>query len=706
MTTAVQSTKPQLKTIKLFSSLHEGFGDADAIRQVADRATAAINAPARYNRVHGSVDARWPGQFRHGLALTKIATTNHDARPVFAAEWADTNNVYPAIFYLVGRKLMKISFGVVTEIGTNDLGASDATGGMLDDDGSGVPYLYACFGGVAGGTKIRRYNLAQTGANSADVVAGLLLSLNGKAYRTITPTGGSASCQVSVCPYGSSRIVASAWGSGTTVGFAGMTINVLTAIRNAVVAIKPEGIFAYNTGLDQWINYTPSWRTFSHLDNGKGAYFLGDVLVVPMGDGGAVVFDGNNVRPFDPGGLFATPDKDTTRSAFTSVGAMRHWLIGATRGPSKVISAGDSLLFKYTVDDAVFTTESANVRDLNLTTFATLPVNAALKVYIGWDRPFSAVRFDTGDANTLANTMTVKVGTAPATYTTVGAVNTGFRDFTSLSGASLGASGSIVLMVDPVDSTGWVQTTIDGVTAYWMQLSWSGAFDSTVSWLNCQLQPWYPSIDFTNFPLDGLDKSGCFPHLLFGRQGPSGTPIWHDLASLSEPDDIGSVMFANVGGTNINHSRNLLLIGRFGTWLLQTADDDRPGTENAPFLNQYALIEAASFEVEPGKAVRLAGIRINGHSFDPLIHGFFYYSWDYGKRWSRFGSRALALPHDSENAPNTQDIGSRFRWAFGTVRTTTGSKLGAPTITEIEGDFEIVNRERPIGAKMRTEPRR
>ena len=103
----------------------------------------------------------------------------------------------------------------------------------------------------------------------------------------------------------------------------------------------------------------------------------------------------------------------------------------------------------------------------------------------------------------------------------------------------------------------------------------------------------------------------------------------------------------------------------------------------------------------------MTALRVNGHSFDPLIHGFFYYSWDYGKRWSRFGGRALNLPHDSNDVPHTQDIGSRFRWAFGFVRTTSPAKLGAPTITDIEADFEIVDsRERPIGIKTQAEPRR
>lgn len=687
--TVTNADQPKVVTAKLFESFHKGFGDSHNVRSSKNDAQSTINAPARYNRTHGSLDARWPGEFRMGAQVTKIAAT-HDLTPIFGIQWTDDGGVYPAIYYLVGLKIMRIRFGTLSEIGSDALGSSNVTGGMFDDDGSGVPYLYACFGGVSSNAKIRRMNRANTVTTSSDVFAGLLLSLNGKAYRTCQATSGLAVSQVSVIAYGSERFTLANWGTATTVGFAGTTINALVAVRNAAVAVKPEGIFAYNQALDQWVNYTPAWRSFWHLNNGKNSYFLGDSLVVPMGDGGAVIFDGNNVRPFDAGGLMATPNNHTTVGQFTAVGAMRHWIIGATQAPgnAKLISAGSSLRFMHTVDDAAFTDASANVRDLDLTTGATLEASAALKVYIGWDRPFTAVHFATGDANTTARTMTVKVGTAAATYTTVGAKNTGFRDFTELAGAPLGQTGNIVLMVDPVASTGWVKTTVNSVEAYWMQLTFSGAFDSTVSWLNCQITPWSPSVDVTNFPLDGIDKSGNFPHLLYGRQ--EDMPVWHDMVSLPEPDEIGVVLFGDVGGTNLNHSRNLVAIGRFGSWVVNVSADDHPGLEQAPFLNSTGLIEAPSFEPAPGKVVRVKEVRINGHGFDPTkFDGFFYYSWDAGRKWSRLGSRVTKFPELLTN-PRKSDRGNRFRWAFGLKQSANAATLTTPVVDDIEADFEIV----------------
>lgn len=677
---------PEVK-VKLFRSWHNGAGDADEIHfnHRMEEYASVESVTTRYNRVHGSVDARRPGQIRMGMYAKRMAQTNHDLTPVFAAEWADTNNIYPLVYYLVGRKIMKIEFGAVTEIGTNSL-AANATGGMLDDDGSGIPYLYACFGGLSTSNKIQRMNLAQTVTTSADVVAAQLLSLNGKAYRTIAASNDKATCQVSVCPYGSDRFTLANWGAGTTVGFAGTNINTLTACRQAPVCIKPEGIFAYNQGLDQWINYTPSWLGFRHLNNGLGAFFLGDLLVVPMGDGGAVIFDGNNVRPFDPAPLDATPNLHTTKANFSSMAALRHWIAGATKTNSKRTSLGNSLLFMTTTDDISYTDSSADVRDLNLTTGPTLSTSASLKVYIGWTRPFCGIRFETGAANTNARTITVAVGTtagSPGTYTTQGVV-----DFTSLAGATLGQSGDIIFTTDPVDTTNWVRTTVNGTTAYWARLTFSGALTAT-SWLNCQILPWHPSVDITNFPLDGIDKSGALPHVWMGRGDQlNGNTIWHDFVSLSRPDDIGQILFADVGGSGINKNRHMIAIGRFNVWEILTADDDKSGTEEAPVLNDVGLIEAASMVPQEGALVRLKELKISGHDFDPAWKLLFYYTWDAGKKWHKANTELRVPALQSFNDKDNK--GNRFRWAIG-WKGSAGEALSQACITEIEATFEVLD---------------
>ncbi len=681
-------------TIKLFRSWHNGFGDSDEVhfnhRMETYMPTESVTT--RYNRTHGSIDARRVGQIRMGMQVKRMSQTNHDLTPLFAVEWVDVlNNIYPAIYYLVGKKIMKIRFGVTTEVGSDAL-ATNVTGGMLDDDGSGVPYLYASFGGAAGAAKIRRMNVAGAVTTSAAVVAALLLSLNGDAYRTVTPTGGTSNCQVSKCPYGQDRFVAANWGAGTTVGFAGTDINALVVCRQAPVALKPEGVFAYNQGLDRWINYTPSWTGFRHLNNGKGAFFLGDRLVVPMGDGGAVIFDGNNVTPFDPGGLDSTPNLHTTKTAFSTMAALRHHVAGATKSNSKRSSLGNSLEFLRTVDDAAFIDDSTSVRDLDLTTYSALPANAALKVYIGWDHPFCGIDFENSLANTNAVTLTLKVGTGAGTWSAA----VGVVDFTTLAGATLGQSGQIVMTEDPIDGgKAWIQTAVNGITKYWVQLTFSGA-PTAIQWANCQLQPWYPSMDKTLFPLDGLDKSGCFPHILLGKDDKSGAQpgVWHDVYSLSRPDDIGCIVFADAGGSGINKSRHMLAIGRFNVWEILTADDDKGGTEPAPVLNDVGLIEgpaivpsSAVTGIAPGTLVRLKNLKVFGHDFDPAWKFLFYYTWDAGKPWNKANTELR--PPINQDFFEPTNKGYRFRWALGWAGTA-GQALSQACVTDVEATFELL----------------
>lgn len=674
-------------TVELFKSLHEGFGDADDIREnkrVADYNTI-LNTPLRYNRVHGSIDARWPGQIRMGMQVTKIATVTHDLTPVFGVEWIDVvNNLYPAVYYLVGKKIMKIRFGTVTEVGSNVL-TDNAVGGMLDDNGSGVPYLYASFGGFATNPLIKRMDGAGTVTTSSDVRAGLLLSLNGKAYRTIFPNPGYATCQVSVCPYGSDRFTAANWGNAQTVGYASTSINVLTAVRQAPVAIKPEGIYAYNAGLDQWVSYTPSWRQFIHLDNGKGAFFLGDTLVVPMGDGGAFIFDGNNARPFDPGGLLATPNVHTTRPSLSATAALRHWLVGATKAGAKQIFAGTSLRFLTEISAATFVDGSSSVRDADLTSKVTFTATTSSKIWVGWDRPFTTIKFDNDVANTNASVLTAKIGQSGGGYASISV-----RDFTALAGASLGQAGFIIMQADPVIA-GWVKTTVNGISAYWVQLTFSANLSAGVTWLNCLISPWYPSVDPTNFPLDGLDRSGALPHLIFGRAEQSAqSPIWHDMASLSEPDDIGVVLMANIGGTSLNYGRNVIAIGRFGIWRLDTAGDDRPGTTPAPFLNNVGLLEGSSQPIEEGYTARLKEIIIEGHEMDPALVGRFYYSWDYGRPWVRIGPKFTRFPAVLRPDSTRMDSkGHRIRWAVGFSQASAAACLSQPVVTRIKANLEL-----------------
>ena len=652
--------------VSLFESGHLGAGDSRKIRDF------------RYHRVHGSVDMRWPGQMRLGLALQVVNTVNHDLTPVFAAEWIIPGNS-PAVYYLVGRQIRRLQGGTAGEVGTNALGSTNVTGGMLDDDGSGVPYLYACFGGTSSDNPIRRMDSSEN-VTTGDLVADLFLSLNGKAYRSVAPSSENINSQVSVIPYGSDRFVAANWGTPQTVGFAGTNINRLAAIRQAPVAIKPEGIFAYSEELDRWINFTPAWEAFPHPDNGRGSFSLGDRLVVTMGDGGAVIFDGRSAIPFDPMSLNSTPNLHTTRGDLETVGTLHHWLVGITPSASKLIKAGTDLDL-YTEISSNVTTGSDAVSDANDgSNIAIDGVGVSPDaIWVGAPYPFTAVYYE-GVDNTTSRTLTLAVGQSDGSYVTVT-----HRDFSTLAGAPLGQTGSLILTEDPVAVRNWEQTTVASVTQYWLRIQTDGAFSSGTTWVHCFIQPWYPSVDDTNFPLDGLDRSGCFPHVLFALM-PEDEPIWHDAVSLPQPDSIGAVIFANIGGDLLNHPRNLYLIGRYKIWRLQVSPGDLPDTQGHPFLHNVGLVEGAAGVPVPEKLCRLVSVKINGQQFDPAVLGRFYYTWDYGKPWTRAGPTVAHVP--ASMRIDNSGKGYLFRWAFGWQQPAETSRLTQPVVTSIVAEFE------------------
>ncbi|KKK98878.1 hypothetical protein LCGC14_2638340, partial [marine sediment metagenome] len=315
-------------------------------------------------------------------------------------------------------------------------------------------------------------------------------------------------------------------------------------------------------------------------------------------------------------------------------------------------------------------------------------------IWIGWHRPFCAIRLeglDVGTANSQAVTMSLKVLDGAAGLKTVQ-----HTDFTqAATGVPLGQDGEIVMLEDPFTFTGnpWAEDTVNGVKQFWARLSFSGSLTASITIDTSYILPWYPSVDNTNgsaFPLDGLDKSGCFPHIFFGRSGPQGqqTPLWHDMFSLSSPDKIGPIVLTNIGVGPTNNRREILLFGQQNVWRISLAADDRPGTEAQPFLNDVGLIEFPGFSPSEGKICRLIGVKINGHSFDPDLVGRFYYTWDHGKPWTRAGPTVLHAP--AEGLARGDNRGSVFRWAFGWKQSSTGDQSAMPVVNTIDAEFEVL----------------
>lgn len=666
------------KTVKLFESAHGGYGDS---RQVKAN---------KYHRISaGTIDARFPGELALGqaggtLALT-LSSPNTDT--VFVTEWTDTDGVTPVIYAVAGTAIMglKISSTVTYAPSLSDT----ATGGMFDDDGSGVPYIYACYGGASGSTKIQRMNRSRTVTQSSAVVAHRLLSLNGKAYRTITPSGGFVNCQVSVCPPGVDRFTSSNWSSGTTVGWAGTEINALLALGSAVVAVKPEGIYLFTERLDRWVNYMPKWTLNPHTDNGKGAISLGNTILVPTGVGGLVLFDGTEAEYIDPLTLESTPNQHTTGQRISALGVTKNWVIAATRPDTKaafwfdeVNWAGTTtqMFYGYTDVSSSFTDRTAVWRDSSETNSVSILSNASTnKVWIGSPTPFSGIRITFDTLNTTAATLTFAIGQSGGSYASATGV-----DLTKVSTLPFARHGSYIFTTDPVAVQGWEKTTVNGVSAYWLRIT-TGTALTSCSITSIQLMPYFPSIDPTYFPLDGIDRAGAISHALIG-QVDSRSPSWHDYQAIAG-DEITYIYTGNLGDTASITDRNVYLFGRNSVYRLMHPDT-RPAGLSRPYLPATALFEGSCNYPTEGSASKLKEVRILGRNFTEGHVVVFYYSWDAGKRWSRLGTLRNA-PGILKGMP-MDGGGTEFCWAVGWYGANATSALAAPIITGIEADFEPI----------------
>jgi hypothetical protein len=677
--------------VPLFESGHAGFGHGTEI------------IPYTYHRTYGSMDARTPTELRPGVEIAQVDFTQLSAAPIFAVEWryqaGGDEEQGPPIVYWVGDATIFSLQGAATAV--VDTGPANITGAMFDDDGSGVPYLYTCFGTA---NKIERMDISQTMSTPADdIKAGLLMSTNGDAYRTIVPTSGTAHCQISKCPIGSARFTLANWGAGTTVGFAATNINALLSIRDAPIAIKPEGIFSYDPSSDRWINHTRAWEGSQHVDNGKGAYYFNEAIVVPLGRGGAVLFNGSSVKDFDPINPRVLANAQTTQGALSAVGATRYWVVGTTlvsRGhqtpgtgryginPNNKLmlrggSGGSNPYLKHTGDTGATYADASNAIDGDTSTVYTAVIDNGTTDWlaVGHVRPFQAVHvlLDHSALNNNGVTLTLQylTSSSPEVWTAGASF-----DFTGPPTTPFAQSGLVGFTIDPINaSTPWVPEVLDSTVAYWMRIKFSGAIDN-VGIREIRVLPWQPPIDTTNFPLDGLDRSGVYPHVLFGDPT-SG--VWHDMYQLPQPDDIGFILFAHHGGNTATDYDRLILFGRNGIYSCEPPLSETGPHRTWPRLNTLGLSEFPITHPAKGKLCRFRGVSIGGKSFDGITKAIFYYRTSETEAWSSLNP--FTQPPFEGKPRGSPAKSPHFQWALGVV--TTNNALTQPSLGPITARFEV-----------------
>ena len=693
--------------VPLFQSAHAGFGDSHEV------------APYRYNRVLYGFDARYPGELRFGDFMQNVvadpAQVVGSAGPAtWAAEWRDSGGTNPVLIYTCGNRMVEIIFNSAATRGAA-LGGRN-TGTTFHDNGAGVDRIIIALRGVNIGSRALD--------NTADSITGTIVrdklaSISGALYGSATPSGSSRFSGISFVPYGSAPTTAANWSSITRVGWPSTDINNIISVRGVPATIKPEGIFMYNRGKDQWENMMPGWEADPHPDNGRAVVSRGPDAVISRGRGGCVLFDGYSVRDISPH-LDGSPNEDTTQDRISCLALWKGWIVAVTsvsqafRGGSgckeahglstgaatcnkKVLHVGNSVTegvrFWRTQDNEVtFTNGSANAGDGSQSTTVVLSSQDTAAngdfFAIGYRYPWRAclVSFDVNVSPSLAN---ITASTLTAQYWDGTAWQTmAIADLTRPAGdITLGQTGLIILTSNPSDWTARTYGTAgvdDSGGYYYIRFAVSVVLDTSVEIGEVRIIPWRPAIDTTDHPNDGIDRSGCYPHVLFGQITDKGA-IWHDMGTPAVADEIGAVAGGHVGGTVGVDPRKIVLAGLTNIYYFHETDSD-----TWPWLAPRGLIEFPFRSVAGGQPVRLKSVRVDGRDFNGLTSLSFYYRYDSNERWSKvlLGNR----PPFRSQIKGSASAGANFQWAIGYVMsdTTDPHVQRRPAITSVDAEFEPV----------------
>jgi hypothetical protein len=712
--------------VPLFESAHDGYGDAQI-----------VTSPHRYNRITGSIDARRPGELRFGPDFEEISYGATFTRPPIWAAAARSKGAtaaalrHPVLLFIVDSTLYQIQYGVVT---SRTSLAQVATGACFHDQGTGTPRLM-----IAEGNNGNAELLNLVNSDTADTITGALLldkvaSIGGVAFGSaLYALGGFVWNSIRLLPTGSDPAVAANWETGVLVGDPMTDINNIIGVRGVPCVLKPEGIFLYNRSYKLWENMIPAWESDAHPNNGRAVVSFGPNIIVSMGFGGAVIFDGYNIRDFSPYGSIATPNADTTSQIISAMGSYGGNVIAATAVSNSFVGGSGSKeehlpaafstynqkevhvgtgdngirVWKTTDGESSFTGYSTEAGDGNFTTVVALGGLAAEVndfFYIGYRYPWRAavIEFDVGNStspfNTNSGTLTGHYWDGSA-WTTLGVGATNHYDFTATASVgTLGRSGIIALRPQTAMPTDWTARTLstDVNSHYYIRFTpTSAALSTTVDIASIRLIPLRPSADLTNLALDEADRSGVFPHLLMGRDGGEERPnIWHDLGSTLAVDQIGAIATAPVGGATGSSPYKIVLLGKRAAFFYHINN-----TPTWPTLDTRGYFESASIDPAGGRVVQLTDVFVFGRDFDAVSQLTFYYRYDQTQPWSmvNLGTRPPyhTVLHDAGK-------GTHFQWAVFTQISSAanGTAIRTPVITDIEGRFIVLDDD-PISVSQR-----
>ncbi len=696
----------EIPRIQIFESLSDGYGNA--------RRSRFDTLPYSYSRAYGNVEPRLTGEVGPGLGIISMTYGGARDAPLGGREWEDASG-NPIVLF-VGNSTSAQSNIYKIQAGTASLeqacaGTVLATAAELHDNGAGIPYYYVGFGG-ASANKLQYRTRAAVLATAATVYGDKLLSLNGDLYVTFTPTSGTANSAVGKIAAGTNPVTA-AQPTATIVGFAGTHINNIVADGTGKIPIglKPEGIFIYDLSISAWVPVAGWMSYFRHPDNGKRYWYEGNDLIVALGAGGAVRWDGQSLTTYDLIPMDATPDQDTTTQVIAAAGGYGHWgllatQVGAKRqrtggtGSTSASEAAKRVDVGKTTDGATYTDYSTEASDGSPTTVVAVgALDTAANndwLVIGHPQPFVGVYLDVSTANTISSGLAMDVwnGTAWVSVSALDLTADAVPVPLNRAGWLLWAGQTAQ---DPVTDLGWVPhelTVGSAKTRYWMRLKVSVLLAAGTALKAVEVLPWRPRLS-ADLVEEGLDRAGGLPHWLLSRVTETGQHVVFDMGTLRTPNEIGIAMYANIGGASRNDDRAIIFIGKTQILAITTAVVEQISASAWPILsNSYTtpslggLVELSTRDI--GASVRLEDIRIEGAEWNAT--GYLYGRTEDGTPWQKL-AEWNTLPAVVPGDPAVR--GRYWRFAIGwTLTAAQGRVAGRPRVTSITAQPQPAELER------------
>ena len=615
------------------------------------------------------------------------------------------------------------------------------------DAGSGVfrPFIYLAMGQAA---DLQRFTIDQVIDTSitGDIERDKLASINGYLYGSADTQGVTQGALhvwagITFVAPGFDPMQEANWAAIVNVGFPSTDIMAIVRVQSVACVIKPEGIFVLSRDTLLWENRMPAWEKYPHADNGRGAFTLGAAAVIPVARGGALIFDGYTIRDFSPFDKLATPNLDTTQQTISCLGMSptgllavttmnrgvaegtgsryRHAQVNTQMVNSKLTRGGGGdkngsavlgvRVLKSTDGGSNFTDYTTEANDGDLLTVVDLDDLDTLAngdfIIVGHPRPFQATMWygRGGDQNfnikTSATAAHIWNGSSWVAMTIQDFCRGDSGDATGDGQAGFGKSSIVIFTQDPM-VLGWQADTIDNIYSvtedtqsnFWVRFTFSAKLEavggSEVLRTAVELLPYRPSIDPTNFPEDALDRAGCYPHLLWGEPAEEGTAVWHDLGAImttiTDTDEIGALLYAEVGGAKGNNTNKLCAFGRRNVYMLEDFD---PTNNNWPFVSPSGLQEWGAIRPGGGKVAVLREVRLEFREADALTNMFFYYRYSETEPWSK----QSFSPRGTHATINVRDDrgGVDFSWALGYLMSE-DTVARQPKMVHCEASFEIL----------------